>query len=159
MKAIPTLAHVLGRGVSLLVAGPRAKSEHVEAVSSVFARFSMPTTIDARDDRVASNVAGSALAFFAALCDSFVSANASRAKSLDRAALDAMMAETLAAIAALAKAGYAWNDIVRTTATPGGMTEAALILLMSQFPRIADDMVNLTFAKQAEIQSRERGPS
>ena len=72
VKVIPTLAHVVGRGVSLLVAGPGAKPEHVDAVRRVFARFSMPMLIDGRDDRVASNVAGSALALFAALCDAFV---------------------------------------------------------------------------------------
>ncbi len=94
VKVIPTLAHVVGRGVSLLIAGPGAKPEHVEAVRRVFARFSVPMVIDARDDRVASNVAGSALALFAALCDAFVSANAARAETLDRPALDAMMAET-----------------------------------------------------------------
>ena len=80
VKVIPTLAHVVGRGVSLLVAGPGAEPEHVEAVRRVFARFSVPMLIDGRDDRVASNVAGSALALFAALCDAFVSANAARAR-------------------------------------------------------------------------------
>jgi pyrroline-5-carboxylate reductase len=154
VKAIPTLAHVAGRGVALLIAGARAGPAQMDAARTVFARFSMPMVIEAHDDRVASNVAGSALAFFAALCDAFVAANAARARTLDRAALDAMMAETLAAIAALAKSGHAWSDIVRTTATPGGMTEAALNLLMSQFPQIAEAMVETTFAKQAEIQNR-----
>src|SRR5262249_45361995 len=59
VKVIPTLAHVVGRGVALVVAGPGAEVEHVDAVRGVFARFSVPMLIDARDDRVASNVAGS----------------------------------------------------------------------------------------------------
>jgi competence protein ComER len=157
VKVIPTLAHVVGRGVSLLVAGPGAEAEHVEAVRSVFARFSVPMLIDARDDRVASNVAGSALALFAALCDAFVSANAARAEALERPRLDAMMAETAGAVAALATAGYAWSDIVRATATPGGMTEAALGVLTSRFPQVAEEMVAATFARQAEMQIRKPG--
>ncbi len=156
VKAIPTLAHLVGRGVSLLVAAPGALPEHIEAVRAVFAHFSLPIVIDGRDDRVASNVAGSALALFAALCDTFVSANAARAATLDRATLDAMMAETAAAVAALAKAGYSWSDIVRATATPGGMTHAALDVLTSRFPQIADDMVEATFARQAAIQNRRK---
>jgi competence protein ComER len=156
VKVIPTLAHVVGRGNALVCAGPRALPRHADTVSRVFARFSRPVTIDPRDDRVASNVSGSALALFAAMCGAFVEANAKRAKVLDAAALDAMMAETLAAIAALSQAGHTWRDIVRTTATPGGMTEAALDLLMRDFPRIADDMVTATFDKQAEIQSRKQ---
>jgi pyrroline-5-carboxylate reductase len=156
VKVIPTLAHVVGRGVSLLVAGPGAEAEHVDAVRNVFARFSVPMLIDARDDRIASNIAGSAVALFAALCDAFVSANAARAQVLDRPTLDAMMAETAGAIGALASAGYGWSDIVHATATPGGMTEAALDVLTSRFPQIAEDMVAATFARQAEIQIRKQ---
>jgi pyrroline-5-carboxylate reductase len=55
-------------------------------------------------------------------------------------------------VAALASAGYDWRDIVHATATPGGMTEAALDVLTSRFPQIAEDMVAATFARQAEIQ-------
>ena len=156
VKVIPTLAHVVGRGVSLLFAGPGAQPEHMESVRRVFARFSMPVQIDEGDDhdgRVASNVAGSALALFAALCDTFVCANAARTQTLERAALDAMMAETVAAVAALAKAGYGWSDIVHATATPGGMTQAALDVLMRDFPRVAHDMVEATFARQAAIRN------
>jgi competence protein ComER len=155
VKVIPTLAHVVGRGVSLLVAGPGAEAEHMDAVRRVFARFSVPMVIDARDDRVASNVAGSALALFAALCDAFVSANMARAEALGRPVLDAMMAETAGAVAALAGAGHDWSDIVRATATPGGMTEAALDVLTNRFPQIAEEMVAATFARQAEIQIRK----
>ena len=151
VTAIPTLAHLVGRGVSLLVAGPNALPGHVDAVRRVFARFSMPVLIDERDDRVASNVAGSAIALFAALCDAFVSANAARAQTLERATLDAMMAETAGAIAALAQAGHGWDDIVRATATPGGMTHAALDVLSNRFPQIADEMVEATFERQATI--------
>jgi competence protein ComER len=156
VKVIPTLAHVVGRGVSLLIAGPGAQPEHIEAVRSVFACFSLPMVIDGRDDRVASNVAGSGLALFAALCDAFVTANAARTVTLERTALDAMMAETAGAVAALAKAGHSWSDIVRATATPGGMTQAALDVLTNGFPRVASEMVEAAFARQAEIQNRKR---
>jgi len=159
VKVIPTLAHVVGRGVSLLVAGPGAKAEHVDLVRRVFTRFSVPMLIDARDDRVASNVAGSALALFAALCDAFVSANSARAQALGRPMLDAMMAETAGAVAALVTAGHSWSDIVRATATPGGMTEAALNILTRSFTTTAEEMVAATFDKQAEIQNRDRAAS
>jgi competence protein ComER len=156
VKVIPTLAHVVGRGVALLVAGPGAEAEHVDAVRRVFAHFSVPMLIDARDDRVASNVAGSALALFAALCDAFVAANAARAEVLGRPTLDAMMAETASAVATLASAGYSWRDIVHATATPGGTTEAALDVLASRFAQLAEDMVAATFTRQVEIQIRKQ---
>lgn len=123
VKAIPTIAHVVGRGVSLLVAAPDALPEHIEAARTI--------------------------------CDTFVSANAVRAATLPRATLDAMMAETAGAIAALVKAEYSWSDIVRATATPGGMTHAALEVLASHFPRLAADMIEATLARQAAIQNRQ----
>jgi competence protein ComER len=159
VKVIPTMAHVVGRGNALLIPGPRADTDHVQAIRRVFARFSKPTVINPADDRVASNISGSALALFAALAESFVAANLPRAKTITRDELNHMMAETLGAIAALVQAGYDWSEIVRTTATRGGMTEAALNLMMSQFPQIAGAMVATTFARQAELQSRECGAS
>src|SRR4051812_14837952 len=75
VKLVPTMAHVVGRGNALLIAGPRAGADHIEAIRQVFARFSKPTVIDPADDRVASNISGSALALFAALAESFVAAN------------------------------------------------------------------------------------
>jgi pyrroline-5-carboxylate reductase len=68
-----------------------------------------------------------------------------------------MMAETAAAIAALAQAGHRWDDIVHATATPGGMTHAALDVLSSRFPQIAEEMVEATFTTQAAIRKRLRG--
>jgi competence protein ComER len=158
VKVIPTIAHTVGRGVSLVTAGPGARPDHVEAVRRVFARFSLPVVVPEQDDRVASNVAGSALALFAMLGDIFVAANARRAVALDRAVLDAMMAETLAAIAALVQSGHSWHDIVAATATPGGMTQAALDVLAGRFPDLAEDMVAATFARQAAIAGAPHKP-
>ena len=65
VKVIPALAHVVGRGVLLLVAGPGA--EPTMSVRTAFARLALLMLIDQRDDRVASNVAGSAIALRRAL--------------------------------------------------------------------------------------------
>jgi pyrroline-5-carboxylate reductase len=158
VKVIATIAHTVGRGVSLLTAGPGAQPEHIETVRRVFARFSLPVVVPEQDDRVASNIAGSALALFAMLGEIFVAANARRAVALDRAVLDAMMAETLAAIAALMQSGHSWHDIVAATATPGGMTQAALDVLAGRFPDLAEDMVAATFARQAAIAGAPHKP-
>jgi competence protein ComER len=120
-----------------------------------FSAFSRPILIDDRDSRVASNVAGSALALIASFCEAFVEANAARAVTLDRAELTAMMAETLGAVSALVQHGYGFAEIVRDTATPGGATEAALGAASTLS---ASDIVEATFRWQATMQDRMKYP-
>lgn len=148
VKVIPTMAHLVGRGVCLVTAGPRAEERHVHRVMDVFARFSRPLLIDDTDSRVASNVAGSGLALIAAFCKDFVDANAPRASRLDSRALQAAMAETLGAVSELVREGHSFSDIVEATATPGGVTAAALEVL-AKCP--AEEIVEATFQRQAAM--------
>jgi competence protein ComER len=148
VKVIPTMAQTVGRGVSLVSAGPRAKPRHVERVRSFFGRISRPLLIDDGDSRAASNVAGSSLAIVAAFCRAFVRENAKKAVALDEAALTAAMAETLGALCALVEDGRSFEEIVEATATPGGVTAAALEVL-ARWPMT--DMVEATFARQAAM--------
>lgn len=148
VKVIPTMALIAGRGVSLVSTGPHAEPSHVERVRCFFGRISRPLLIDDRDSRVASNVAGSALAIVAAFCRAFVAANAERAVALDEAALTAAMAETLGALSTLVEEGHSFEEIVEATATPGGVTAAALEVL-ARWP--VPDMVETTFVRQAAM--------
>ena len=146
VKVIPTMAHIVGRGVALVTAGPRAGHSEVARVREVFAAFSRPVSVDEADIRAASNVAGSALALVADWCDAFVTANAARTPGLDREALAAMLAETLGAVSDLAREGHAFAEIVERTATPGGMTQAAMAILRASPIEAA---VEETFRRQA----------
>lgn len=152
VKAIPTMAHLVGRGASLVMAGPHAEARHVDRVVGFFSAFSRPLVIDDRDARVASNAAGCFLALAAAFTDAFVEANAKRTITLDRPNLDAMAAEALGAVADLAAAGHRFSEIAAATATPGGPTEAALDALLRSVAPLAGEIVEATFRRQAEQQ-------
>ena len=153
VKVIPTVAHEVGRGVALVVAGPGAGAAEIARTTSVFGAFSRPVVVDDSDNRIASNVAGSFVALAAAMTEMFVAANAARATTLDEAELRGMAAETLGAISALVRDGHGFSDIVHATATPGGTTEAALQVLSAEFPPIATAMVDATFRRQAAMQA------
>ena len=146
VKVIPTMAHIVGRGVALVTPGPRAGAGEVERVREVFSTFSRPQIVDEADIRAASNVAGSGLALIAGWCDAFVAANAARTPGLDRDALAVMLAETLGAVSDLVREGHAFSEIVERTATPGGMTAAALEILRAA---PIDAAVEETFRRQA----------
>jgi pyrroline-5-carboxylate reductase len=119
VKVIPSVAHEVGRGVALVIAGPRAGAAEIARTTRLFGAFSLPVVVEDRDSRVASNIAGSFVALGAALTDMFVDANAARAVAMDRDKLRGIAAETLAAIAALTREGRSFADIVYDTATPG----------------------------------------
>ncbi len=149
VKVIPTLAHRVGRGVSLVMAGPRAEAQHLTRVTELLSAFSRPIQVDERDARVASNVAGAFLAIAAAFTDAFVMENVGRASVLNRVQLEAMAAEALGAVADLSAAGHSLAEIAATTATPGGPTEAALSALARHAEELCAEIVDATFRNQS----------
>ena len=75
VKVIPTIAHKLKRGVSIIVAGTRADEQAVAKIHCMMRAISTPVIAQDSDCRALSNLAGSGLAIaaeFARLC---VSAN------------------------------------------------------------------------------------
>lgn len=153
VKAVPTIAQSVGRGAVPVVAGPRAGAHDVRLVMDWLSRFSHPVIVGEEDIRVASNVAGSAIAAFAVLAKAFVSANAAQARNLDRASLEAMMAETLIAVGELYRSGRGFEQTVAATATPGGVTEAMMQPLGATIDDLCRAMVEASILKQARLQA------
>jgi pyrroline-5-carboxylate reductase len=153
VKAIPTMAQAIGRGAVPVVAGPAAESADVALVKEWFARFSLPVDVAEEDIRVASNVAGSAIAVLALFARAFASANADRAGGVSRASLDMMIAESLVATGELLRQGYDYEAIVDATATPLGVTEAVIGPLARSAPALCEEMIEAGFRRQRALQA------
>jgi competence protein ComER len=153
MKLVPTMAQSVGRGVIPVMAGPNATTAHIEAVMALAALIGKPVLIDDGDTRVASNVAGSALALVARFGEAFVTVNAARARHLGSADLATMMAETFGAVSDLVARGYSFAEIIAATATPGGVTEAQLTVLNADLPALPERIVEASFARQNALQT------
>lgn len=154
MKVIPTIAHELKRGVSILVAGTRADQQAVAKIRCMMQAISTPVIAQDDDCRALSNLAGSGLAIaakFARLC---VAANEGAASSINREMLDAIMAETFAAVAALHVEGRSFETIIAETAVPGGMTEAAVSILKRDGSGVVEMMMQETFRRQALLRAQ-----
>jgi competence protein ComER len=157
VKVIPTIAQIVRRGVTPVIAGPRATPDHTQVVMEWLRRFSLPIEIGENDSRVASNVAGSAVAAVACFARAFAAANARRAHGLDQQTLEAMMAETLAAVGDLARGGVDFEQAIESTATPGGVTEAALAPLVHAIDDLCEKMVAESFRRQTQLQTASAG--
>jgi len=154
MKIIPTIAHELKRGVSILVAGTRADEQAVAKIRCMMRAISTPVIAQDSDCRALSNLAGSGLAIaaeFARLC---VSANEGALSFVGREMLDAIMAETFSAVAALHAGGRSFEAIITETAVPGGMTEAAITMLRRDGRTVIEAMMQETFRRQAFLRMR-----
>jgi competence protein ComER len=153
VKLIPTLAQTVRRGTILIMAGPRARPVHVAEIWGIATLMGRPVLIEDADARVASNVVGSGLALAARLSEAFVAANLARSVELTAEDLNAMMAETLGALSELVTAGFSFRAIAAATATPGGVTEAAMTVLNAELPDLTTDIVAASFHRQLALQT------
>jgi pyrroline-5-carboxylate reductase len=153
VKLIPTLAQTVRRGTILVMAGPGARPVHVAEIWGLATLIGRPILIDDADARVASNIAGSGLALGARLAEAFVAANLARSVELTAEDLNAMMAETLGALSELVTAGFSFRAIASGTATPGGVTEAAMNVLNASLPDLTVDIVTESFTRQLALQT------
>jgi competence protein ComER len=153
VKLIPTLAQTVRRGTILVMAGPRARPVHIAEIWGLASLIGRPILIDDVDARVASNVAGSGLALAARLAEAFVASNLAHSVELTAEDLNAMMAETLGALSELVTAGFSFRAIAAATATPGGVTEAAMQVLNAELPDLTTDIVAASFTRQLALQT------
>lgn len=152
VKVIPTVAQQVGRGCTLVVAGPDAIGEPVASVVRLISPFSKPLIISDDDSRTASNLAGSALALFAEFANQLVIAHDGRQGELDKRTLTEMAAETMIAVGTLVGAGYTLDQVITATAAPGGMTEAAVAVIRRGCSDVVNAAVDETFRQQKLLQ-------
>lgn len=158
VKVIPTIAQAVSRGCTLIVPGPRGGGEPVNRVVRLLTPFSKPVVIDDSDSRVASNIAASALAFFAEFASLLVSAHEGREGRLGKPTLFSMAGETMGAVSDLLADGYTLQRIIESTAAPGGMTEAALTVFRNGGPALVRSTIDETFQRQAFLQRELASP-
>lgn len=153
VKVIPTIAHELKRGVSILVAGGRADKQAIAKILCMMEAISTPVIARENECRALSNLAGSGLAIAAEFARLWVSANEGAVSFIGREMLDAIMAETFSAVAALHAGGRSFETIITKTAVPGGMTEAAITILRSDGRGVIEAMMKETFRRQASLRT------
>jgi pyrroline-5-carboxylate reductase len=152
VKVVPSIAHTCGRGISLVMSGPRASDHDVKTVSEFFAAFSRPILIAPEESRAATNITGCGPALLALFASTLARATAKRSTGLDHEMLTLMVTETLSATAALVDERTSLEDIMREAATGGGMTQVALEALETELPALTDSMVQATFARERLLQ-------
>jgi pyrroline-5-carboxylate reductase len=151
VKMVPSLAHEAGRGVSLLIPGPRATQAHVDLVRAFMAPISVPLQITEADARIATNITGCGPAIMAAFAELLASSAGPFASALGERELLAMSTETLAGVAALLEQRWSLPQITKEVATVGGTTEAAVAVLRARLPEVLEAMHEATYEREAAL--------
>lgn len=151
VKLVPSLAHEVGCGVSLLIRGPRAMPEHLDLVRSFVASFSRVMQIQESDARIATNLTGCGPALFACFAELLAQSAAQFEVGLTVEELVAMSAESVAGAGALLHAGWTPAQLIEDVATPGGSTQAAVSVLRRELPTVLDAMHLATSARLAQF--------
>jgi pyrroline-5-carboxylate reductase len=138
IKLIPTMAHAVGRGVSLLVRGARSGPAEAEAVAAFVRPFGQVLEVTPGDLRGATNIAGCGPALFACFCAALAASSEARIRGLDAGKIEALVAETFAATGALLDRGARYPGIMQDVAMGGGMTQAALSVLGAELPGLLE---------------------
>jgi pyrroline-5-carboxylate reductase len=159
VKVVPSLAHEAGRGIALVIEGPRAGARDVERVERFLAPFATTMRIDESDSRVATNLTGCGPALFACFAETLARTAAALSVGLTREQLRAMSVETLVGTAALLDAKRSGAEIIEGVATPGGSTERALAVLYARLPGLLDEMHRATSPHLATKNLTEKSAS
>lgn len=154
VKIIPSMAHCIGRGVSLVTPGPRAEEHHVQAVEAFIRPFAMPYRVTPQDMRLASNITGCGPAVMAHFVNILVDQSAGRTMNASRADLFRLAGETFFATAQLIENGMTPQEIADEAATGGGTTEMALQTLTEPLQEAINAMIAATQAREDSIRAR-----
>ena len=157
VKVIPSVAHKIGRGVSLVTPGPRAGEAHLQEVETFLRPFALPVRVTGRDMRIAANLTGCGPAILAHFMQTLVQVSAERADALDAAALGCMVRETFSATARLIEEGLSPEEIVDEAATGGGMTEMAIETLAPPIRAGVGAMIEATQAREDALKAQAKG--
>jgi competence protein ComER len=156
VKMVPSLAHEAGRGVSLLIRGPKASDRDIDAVRSFMSSMSRPMAIDDEDARIATNLSACGPALVACFADLLAETARPFAKRLTDDQLAEICAETLTGVAALIREKWQFKSITKEVATAGGTTEAAVSVLRQKLPQMLEEMHRATYAREADLRRRAR---
>lgn len=135
VKVIPSLAHSVLGGVSLLTFGSRITAPDRELVVGLLARISKPYVIREDLGRICSDLTSCGPAFIAAVLKEMANAACQVQPELPAEVADALVRETaLATARLLTEGGLSCADVMQRIAVPGGITAEALSVLSDWAP-------------------------
>ena len=153
IRLVPSVAHQVGRGVALVIPGPRAGAKQIEQVSSFMRPFSRPMVVGEADARIATDICSCGPAIVACFMQQFSASLAANSRGLKDEQIRQMCTETLSGVGAMLEAGFSTTRIIDAVATHGGTTEAALRVLRKGLPAVMQEMHLATRERERSLRA------
>lgn len=153
-KVVPSLPHSLGRGVSLLMPGPRSTPADLTYLQDLMSHISLPQVISEEQGRIAANLTSCGPAFLSFLFLSLAESARQFHPEIPADHFRTMMLETVGATAELYRAGLTPEEILRRVSTPGGITAEGLSVLQESLPPVWRQLMQVTIDREEEKKAR-----
>jgi competence protein ComER len=153
-KLIPSLAHEVLGGVSLLVYGSRITAADRAALEGLMSAISRPIAVSEEQLRTCADLASCGPALLAYVFAEMARAARAVRPDLPYGLADRIVGETAAAtVRLLAEGGLTPEQVVARVAVPGGNTAAALEVLQRSFPAAWVEAFRATLQNEARLRA------
>ncbi|WP_273380786.1 NAD(P)-binding domain-containing protein [Symbiobacterium thermophilum] len=154
-KAIPSVVHAVGRGISLLAFGGRCTPGDRALLMRLMGAVSRPLVLPEEAMRAASDLTACGPAFLSLVLHALAEAARASAPSLSREDALTMVRETARATCELMEqAGYDFADVAARAATPGGVAAAGADALQARLEGFWEAVLAATAAREAAARAQ-----
>jgi competence protein ComER len=147
VRVIPSITNRALAGVSLITYGGHCSENWKTKVESLFAKISVPVTIDEKITRVASDIVSCGPAFFSYLLQRFILA-AVKETEIDQETATVMASEMIIGLGELIKQGhYTLPSLQEKVCVKGGITGEGIKVMEEELGEIFEHIFQATHAK------------
>lgn len=147
IRVIPSITNRALAGVSLLTYGDNCSEHWKTKVESLFAKISVPVTIDEKITRVASDIVSCGPAFFSYLLQRFILA-AVKETEIDQETATVMASEMIVGLGELIKQGhYTLPSLQEKVCVKGGITGEGIKVMEEELGEIFEHVFQATHSK------------
>lgn len=147
IRVIPSITNRALAGVSLITFGDQCSDIWKTKVESLFAKISVPVTIDEKITRVASDIVSCGPAFFSYLLQRFILA-AVKETEIDQETATVMASEMIVGLGELIKQGhYTLPSLQEKVCVKGGITGEGIKVMEEELGEVFEHVFQATHSK------------
>jgi len=151
LKVIPSFTQHVRRGVSLLIAGPRATPRDIQYIHWLIGRICRIYQINENQSRAATNVVSCGPGFLAHFCAEWAAAAFHMQPDIPLQQWEELVWDTVRAASELPRAGIDSRELLEEVSTPGGMTYEGLQIMDKVLPTMWADVMRRTSEHEKEL--------
>jgi pyrroline-5-carboxylate reductase len=148
---MPTQVARVGAGVTLVCHNAKTTATDREFITTAFRRIGAVKEISESQFSLAADLSSCAPAFYAAICRSLCAA-AGRHGALTPEEIKEISVATLYGTAKLLQeTGESFSGLIKSVATPGGISEEGVKILDRTLPAVFDEVLSVTLSKRRKV--------